>query len=523
MQKQISIFLILLLLSTSSILASNVNRLTSIKSSVATNSVFEYNDTLFVDLDLNSLLDKDIVNKKNKLLIDISHTKQITISLNKIINNKDKNNFSWIGENKKQNIFAILSVREGVLSGNINIKKDTYKILHVKNSYKITKENKSNLLPLKNDVVYKNSQTLFDKNSLYDTVSLLDKSAKTKISVLLFYTKSLKDKYGTSTTSNIQNMFDYAITAYEQSQTNVELELAGIEMLPYNSELNNIIDINRAALEMVSSDGYVFFKKSQYNADMVSLIVPQSIGDTCGIGWSSTSIVNYISYSIAGYRPNFCSIKALAHEMGHNFGCDHDEDHTDKATYPYGYGYYMPNQFATIMSYYQPEIPYFSNPNLTHNGYTIGDSSSADNARVIRENRFKMAMISDDISMDLESSDSIDDYDIKGTMYKNGDMDAYRNVKLGGETTILGENEGYIQWYFYVDIYDSNHNLVISDNGGSDNQFTHSFENGEYTLVVRSGLWENEGDKYNLTISTNYVEEPNNSKINPSVIMYLLN
>ncbi len=497
----------------SEVLGADFNYLTSIKNKATTNSI-RHSDTLLVDIDLNSLINKDVVNKKNKLAIHLNDGKEVKIFLKKIINNKDKNNFSWIGKDATKNTIVILSVRNGILSGSIDAGKNRYIISYINGSYNIIKKDINRSVSLKNDMVFKKNKNLpFLKHNKQHN-NLLSRSNSTTpvtIRVLLFYTKSFKDKYGVSTESNLQNIFDYAITAYEQSDTKVDLELAALEMIPEDLELNDITSVNNDGLDNLTDDGYVFFKKVEHQADMVSLIIPYDGGNYCGLAWTPYQVSHSSSYSLVAYGSTnegyYCERSSLSHEMGHNFGCAHDIGHSGTAIYPYGHGYDIPGTFATIMSYDNPGIQYFSNPNITHNGHIIGNANSADNARVIRENRFKMEQISDDLNMDLESTDSINDYDIVGTLYKNEDLDAYYNIKLGGETTISGENIGYYNWFFYVDIYDSKHNLVISNDGGSNGQFTHIFANGEYTLVIKKGDWQGNSANYNLTISTNYVEE----------------
>jgi hypothetical protein len=53
---------------------------------------------------------------------------------------------------------------------------------------------------------------------------------------------------------------------------------------------------------------------------------------------------------------------------------------------PWAYGHQVPGIFATIMSYSSPPIPYFSNPNISYQGYPIGIAGERDNAAAGREN-----------------------------------------------------------------------------------------------------------------------------------------
>jgi hypothetical protein len=89
-------------------------------------------------------------------------------------------------------------------------------------------------------------------------------------------------------------------------------------------------------------------------------------------------------------------------------GCNHDRANASfPGAYPYSYGFdhvaagLSSPQFATVMSYEYPEIPYFSTPLVTYSGVPIGitggvsgndnPSTSADNARSINNTRVTVA------------------------------------------------------------------------------------------------------------------------------------
>jgi hypothetical protein len=86
---------------------------------------------------------------------------------------------------------------------------------------------------------------------------------------------------------------------------------------------------------------------------------------------------------------------AFAHEIGHNLGAGHDRANVSsgfECIYEYSYGYRVSGNFHTVMAYKClgcTTIPYYSSPNITYNGVTIGiaegNDSAADNARTLRE------------------------------------------------------------------------------------------------------------------------------------------
>lgn len=528
-------FLIFLVVLSGNIFASEAKYLTKIISPSFTSSVFRSNsssfddNTILVNIDINSLLDKDVVNGKSKLAIHLNENKTIYIPIKKIKNNKNSENFSWIGDNKTENTQAIISVRNGKLVGTVIFGDKEYKIVPKDGNYVIYKNTKE-FVSLENDMVFQEPKKDIPEdisNKLnYAKYLKISKSTSstTNIDILFLYTKSFYQKNGNNSALYIQNMIDEASDIYDNSKTNVIFNTVGILPLPENSGLNPTHSNPTDYLNELSKDGYVEYLRTKYKADIVSLITVYNHDGLCGIG--ITPVKNFPStlnaFSIV-YGYSYCGGRTLAHEVGHNFGCYHDTDHVSSGyspIYDYAYGYDIYNKFATVMSYDSPGINYFSNPNLTYGGYAIGNSASADNARVIREQKDEVATNGDKLSVDLELTDSMSEYTINGVLGTNYDKDQYI-VKLEGETTVSGYASGYLQWYFYVNIYDSNHNLIISNDGGGDKQFVTTLSKGTYFMNINKGNWNGDYTKYHIEISTNYSGD--DAKMDPSIIMYLLN
>ena len=128
--------------------------------------------------------------------------------------------------------------------------------------------------------------------------------------------------------------------------------------------------------------------RTTYNADLVALISNST--DNCGIGYlmggANGNGNNGFTVTSRG-----CAVGNLsfAHELGHNMGSQHNPENGSSATYSFGYGHYVNGVFRTVMSYTDPctsgctRRPYFSNPEVTFNGYPTGVDNARDNARSI--------------------------------------------------------------------------------------------------------------------------------------------
>ena len=496
-------------------------------------TVKAHTNALYVQLDIPTLLDSN----EKSILIHLNSTTDITLNLKKIKNKKDKMNFSYVGENKKDKIKAILSIRNNILAGTIKVNNDTYKIIPVGNVYKIEKLDRSKIMPFHDDIVSEEAKKPIPEMTLgIEEEKLIAEQAAasgdTIIDVMLLYTAAFKLEHGTSTEAVMQNLFDIMQNAFIDSLTEVNFNLVHIAQVPTNSSLNDTSDLSIAITDL-SSDGYTQHLRTQYGADIVSLIGQFAETSTyCGRGWMPTSTDSSMTNAFAvllngsnsqGY---YCSDITLAHEVGHNFACAHDSDHASSAPmYSYAYGYDIVNKFATIMSYDTPGINYFSNPSINDDtdNLPIGDASSADNARTIRENKLKIADNSSEIDESLEVDDVQDGLEINAYLTSNTDRDTY-TVNLGGTTTFTADNVGYNCWYFYINLYDENYNLVFSsdaDSGtGCSSTAQVTLENGTYKMMVYKNNWLGDDTyHYLIDIETSY-ETP--KKIFPSIISYLL-
>lgn len=146
---------------------------------------------------------------------------------------------------------------------------------------------------------------------------------------------------------------------------------------------------------------FAIAKIEETSADQAVYIVVQSNTGWGGIArlGMDNSLEHTVSVRVSTGYPT------LTHELGHNFGCNHDrvtyanQDEPGvtppNTLYSFGYTYQTANDLiwdthhGTIMSYASNRVPYFSSPLISFEGYVLGiaqgQPGAADNARHMRE------------------------------------------------------------------------------------------------------------------------------------------
>ena len=257
-----------------------------------------------------------------------------------------------------------------------------------------------------------------------------DTTPRATMDLMLLYTQAVVDAMpGTTETARaaaIQTQFDNTVagvnSSFSRSSIAARVRLVKVAKvsLPGDESSTSLGDWNVTALEALrkTSDGVmdeIHAMRDEAGADFVCLAVKRYDPLSSGVGYMlqystltdtrEAFLNDFYAFSVVNFN-YFGSNNVVAHEFGHNLGCQHDRENADGEagaySYSYGYRFYGKNglQYRTIMAYSPgTRLDYFSNPNIVASesgvgmavGVTPGLSGEADNALTIERNAFEVA------------------------------------------------------------------------------------------------------------------------------------
>lgn len=230
----------------------------------------------------------------------------------------------------------------------------------------------------------------------------VDRNKLARYSIKFYYTKEFKE-----TTPSVDGFIFQVIEETNQGYENSGVPL---EAFPLCKELTSLAEVEDASKQLANFAAlYPSVDMIRDTADAAVLLVSDL--SACGIGYEKTlksgRTLAVVSKSCAlGYY-------SVGHELGHNIGLDHDDEHARAKPYAYGAGHLIDSGKAknnkdfkgvrSIMAYasegHKTRINYYSNPDVTYSKTnTKTGTEDENNALVLLKNRFLLSEVGDESS-----------------------------------------------------------------------------------------------------------------------------
>jgi hypothetical protein len=229
---------------------------------------------------------------------------------------------------------------------------------------------------------------------LFESASAAGAPTNVLLDLLIVYTPAARE--GAGGTEGMNALIDAAVAeanlAFENSRVNAQLRLV------HRAEVDYVEtgDISEDLDELEEGDGslhIVHQLRAQYRADLVCMLT-ETTGGPYGLANQMHDVeVEFGEKAFSVVQREFAiSYQALAHELGHNMGCQHDRvTSPDGGAFDFSHAHRFEvdgTLYHTVMAY-QPglPIPYFSNPDVLFLGVPTGipepATNSANNARTL--------------------------------------------------------------------------------------------------------------------------------------------
>jgi hypothetical protein len=292
--------------------------------------------------------------------------------------------FTWIGYARGDDESVIaLSVHRGAVSGSVRLGSAQYRIRPQGGGLHRIEEVASGWEPLERHPL--------GPAAAAAAPSAVNTDVGTEIDLLVVYTPRARRAAGGADAIASLVALGVAETnlALEKSEIGTRLRLVELSEVSFaeSGRVESDLEILRNGEDGALDE--VHRMRDAYGADLVQLVVEEN--DGCGVSYSmgraGASFAEW-AFSIVEWS---CidTTYAMAHEIGHNLGCDHaPEDPTSRRAFPYSLGYKdLLAGFRTIMAYGPGRrVGRFSNPRVLFGGVPAG-TLLQDNARSLNEVR----------------------------------------------------------------------------------------------------------------------------------------
>lgn len=193
------------------------------------------------------------------------------------------------------------------------------------------------------------------------------------VDILAVYTPAARDAAGGVTA--IEAAIDLSATIanqiYANSGLSVRARFVRKQLIQYTESGTYETDLPRLT---ETADGFldsVHADRDTWGADIVSLWVATLNAGGAGFSLFALGSDDDGRYGFQVMRQDNAGFETLAHELGHNFGCQHDRQTSfPGGFFNYSYGYREPGSVWKTVMAYPPgtNIPYFSSPIRTYTG-----------------------------------------------------------------------------------------------------------------------------------------------------------
>lgn len=208
------------------------------------------------------------------------------------------------------------------------------------------------------------------------------------VDMLVVYTPAARAQAGSATAMRaaIAGYVTLANTCYSNSGVGVRMRLVGTAEVSYTESASNM----STDLSWVAGNSTVASLRNTYGADLVCLVRRGAAGGAAGVGYLGNGAANFASSAFCVVADDYADSNiTFPHEVGHNFGSNHDRGNAGNPTGGYNFGWRFTGndavQYRTVMAYAPgTRIAYFSNPSVNYQGVATGVASgqatAADNA-----------------------------------------------------------------------------------------------------------------------------------------------
>ena len=215
------------------------------------------------------------------------------------------------------------------------------------------------------------------------------------VDLMILYTPGSAKRFGgeNGIKARIRLVVSQSNKAFRDSKVNTTLNLVHAGQVNYTSSGSKHTDLFNMSFNKTALRTEVRDLRKKYRADLVSLITERDGG---GIGFLLTRFKRTPAIGFNVVCASSFYVGVLAHECGHNMGCQHAKGDPQVrggiTKYAFGHRFRASDTksgtrtYRTIMAYAPGRrIGYFSNPDIKYKNASTGISGEANNVKVLNK------------------------------------------------------------------------------------------------------------------------------------------